>query len=63
MEAKQKRTKTRRDFGTQPKKKPALAGWPKRLGLVKVTPWAEFAIFSVQICSAMTAIFPCVHLS
>jgi len=35
MEAKLKRQKTRRFFGTQPTKKPAPARWPKRLGLVR----------------------------
>jgi len=44
MEAKQNRGKTKKVFGTQPEKKTARAGWPKRLGLVRATPWADFAI-------------------
>jgi len=41
--------------GTQPK---AQAGWPKRLRLVQATPWADFAVLDVQLCSNITAIFP-----
>jgi len=41
--------------GTQPK---ARAGWPKRLMLVQATPWADFAVLDVQLCSTKTAIFP-----
>ena len=63
MEVEQKRKKTRRVFGTQPKKKPGRAGWPKRLVLVRATPQADLSAIGVQICSTMTAIFPCVILS
>jgi len=59
IEAEQKRKKTNFFFGTQPKKNLAWAGWPKRLGLVRATPWADFAVISNQPWSTMTAIFPC----
>jgi len=42
---------------------PARAGWLKRLGLVWATPWADFVVIGVQLCSTITAIFPCVALS
>ena len=41
MEAEQ--TGKKRVLGTQPK---ARAGWPKRLGLVRATLWADFAVIS-----------------
>ena len=41
-------------LGTQPK---ALAGWPKRLRLVQATPWADFAVLDVQLCSTITQLF------
>jgi len=46
MEAEQIRKKMTRVFGTQPK---ARAGWPKRLVLLRATPWADFAIIGVQL--------------
>ena len=63
MEAGQKEEKIKRLFGTQPKNNPARAGWLKRLGLVRVTLWADFAVIGVQLCSTIIAIFPCVTLS
>jgi len=59
METQAKKEKNK-VFGTQPK---ARAGWPKRLRLVRATPWADFAVISVQLCLTMTAIFPYVALS
>jgi len=41
----------------------ARAGWPKHLGLVRTTPWADFAVISDQLWSTMTAVFWCVALS
>jgi len=32
-----------------PKKSPARAGWPRRLGLVRATPWADFAGIGDQL--------------
>ena len=46
-----------------PKKKPARAGWPKRLGLVRATTRADFAVIGVEHCSTIRAIFPRVTLS
>jgi len=46
-----------------PKKNPARAEWPKRLGLVRVTPWADFAVIGAELCSTIVAIFSCVALS
>ena len=64
MEAEPKRKKSTRFFGTQPKKKtPALAGWTKRHELPRAPPWADFVVIGVQLCSTITAIFPCVALS
>jgi len=57
MGAEKKRKKTKIIPRTQPK---ARAGWPKRLRLVQATPWADFAILDVQLCSTITAIFPLV---
>jgi len=42
----QKRRKIKIHFGDHTKNKPARAGWPKRLGLVRATPWADFAVKS-----------------
>ena len=41
-------------FCTQSK---ARAGWPTRLRLVRATPWADFAVITVQLWSTMTTIF------
>jgi len=57
-----KKGKKKRFFVTQHKKNPTWAGWLKRLGLVRATPWADFAVIGVQLCLTMTAIFPCVAL-
>jgi len=51
MEAEQEREKTKRFFGTRPKKNPAQAGWLKCLGLVRATPWADFDVIRVYSCS------------
>jgi len=48
MKAEQKR-REKKDLWSQPKKKPARAGWPKRLGLVRATPWADFAVITDQL--------------
>ena len=48
---------------SQPKKKTARAGWPKRLGLVRATPWADFAVITDQLWSTVTVFFPCVTIS
>jgi len=32
-----------------PKKNPAQAGWPKRLGHVGTTQWADFAVITAQL--------------
>ena len=50
MGAEEKRKKTKIIPGTQPK---ARAGWPKRLRLVQATPWADFAVLDVQLCSTL----------
>jgi len=64
MEAEQKRKKTKRVFGTQPKtKNPARAGRPKRLGQVRATTRADLAVIGVQHRSTIRAIFPRVTLS
>jgi len=42
MEAKQKRKKIKRLFGTQP-------GCPKRPKLVRATPWADFVVIGDQV--------------
>jgi len=44
-------------------KKPGQAGVPKRLGLVRAIPWADFAVISALLGSIMIAIFPGVTLS
>jgi len=41
----------------------ARASCLKRLGLVRATPWVDFAVMSVQLCSTMTVIFPCMVFS
>jgi len=46
-----------------PKKNPARAGWPKRLGLIRATLLADFAVIGVQLSSTINEIFPCVVLS
>jgi len=56
MEAKQKRKKIKRLFGTQP-------GCPKRPKLVRATPWADFVVIGDQVWSTMVAIFTCLALS
>jgi len=56
MEAEQKGKKTRGFFGTQPKKNPARAGWPKRFGLVRAT--ADFAGIPDLLLPTITAFFP-----
>jgi len=50
-------------LASNPKNRTAQVGWPKRLGLVQVTLWADFAVIAVQLCSTIRAIFPCVALS
>jgi len=62
MEAEQKRGE-KRFFGTRPSgpvPNPVRARWLKRLWLVRVTPRADFAVNSVQLCSTVIAIFLCV---
>jgi len=44
-------------FEVSPKKNPAQAGWPKRLGHVGTTQWADFAVITAQLWSIITAIF------
>jgi len=39
-------------------KTPALAGWPRRLALVRATLRAEFDVISAQLCSCARAFFP-----
>jgi len=40
------------------KKKPARAGWPRRLALVRATSRAEVDVIGAQLCSYARAIFP-----
>ena len=50
LEAEQKRSKIKKIILVpSPKKKPSRAGWPKRLGLVRATPWADFAVSGDQL--------------
>jgi len=49
MEAGPKGEKQKDFLVPNPKKKLARAGWPKRLGLVWATPWADFAVISDQL--------------
>jgi len=48
MKAEQKKTKTKRVFGTKPQ---ARAGCPKRLRLGRATPRAENDVISAYLCS------------
>jgi len=47
--AKLQRGKTQRFLGPNPKKTLAWAGWPRRLGLILATPWADFAVIPAQL--------------
>jgi hypothetical protein len=49
MEAEQKGGKQKDFLVPRPEKKTARAGWPKRLRLVQVTHWANFAVITAQI--------------
>jgi len=42
---------------------PARARWPKRLGLIRVTPWADFAVIADQPWSTTITIYQYVALS
>jgi len=54
MVTEEKRKKTKIIPSTQSK---ARAGFPKRLRLVQATPWSDFAVLDVQLCSTITDIF------
>jgi len=45
------------------KKKPARAGWPRRLALVRGTSRAEVDVIGAQLCSCTRAIFSSITLS
>jgi len=47
MEAEQKGKKIKRFFGTQPKKRTSPGRCLTRLGLVRATQWADFAVIGV----------------
>jgi len=49
MEAKQKRNKTVTIFFLVPDQKKKRLGLPKRLALVRTTPWADLAIIGAQL--------------
>ena len=53
-----KKVKNQNMFWYPAQKKPARAGWPERLGLVRATPWADLAVITDQLWSTITAIFP-----
>ena len=53
----QPKTATKQEITT------ARAVWPKRLGLVPATPWADLVVIGDQLWSTIIAIFPCVALS
>jgi len=48
---------------TKSEKKPAQAGWPRHLALVRTTSRAEVDVISAQLCSCNRAIFPSLALS
>jgi hypothetical protein len=57
MEAELKSKKQEEFLVPSPKKSQSQAGWPKCLGLVRMTPWADFAVIGDQLCSTIIAIF------
>jgi len=63
-ESERKRAKAKLIFWYPAQKNPAQAGLLKCLGLVRATLFADFAVIGhgFQLCSTMTAIFPCTFL-